>query len=240
MTRETDRHIDRDSCKTIADMSLFQTLEATARASIADAGKRLTLDAGYSLWQQGDAPEIVALIIAGRFKETVIDAQGGQKTLHLMRAGDMLGCSSAFGSFSRPASATATEKSELLYWPTDRFTALMHVFPQLAINVLGITGRQTASLLRRLHEATSENADRRIARIVLRLAAIGDVGLNDAPIELTLSRQELAELSDTTLFTVSRTISAWNRMEIVKAGRGRLTVIDLGRLAGLAGTVNAV
>lgn len=239
MNRETDRETHRDNCTTIADMSLFQNLEATARTSVADAGKRLTLDAGYSLWQQGDAPEIVALVIAGRFKETVIDAHGGQKTLHLMRAGDMLGCSSAFGRFSRPASATATEKSELLYWPTDRFTALMHVFPQLAINVLGITGRQTASLLRRLHEATSENADRRIARIVLRLAAIGDVGLNDAPIELTLSRQDLAELSDTTLFTVSRTISAWNRMEIVKAGRGRLTVIDLGRLAGLAGAVSA-
>ncbi len=239
MNRETERDTHRNGCKTIADITLLLHLGAAARESIIDAGRRMTLDAGFSLWQQGDAPEILAVIIAGQFKETVIDAQGGQKTLHLMRAGDLLGCASAFGNFPRPATAMATETSELLYWPTDRFTALMHVFPQLAINVLGSTSRQTESLLRRLHEATSENADRRIARIVLRLAAIGDVGLKEAPIELALSRQDLAELSDTTLFTVSRTVSAWNRMQIVKAGRGRLIVIDPGRLAGLAGAPNA-
>ncbi len=234
---DCDTH--RDSYKTISDMPFFLHLEGTARDSIIDAGRRMTLDAGLSLWQQGDAPEILALIITGQLKETVIDAQGGQKTLHLMRAGELLGCASAFGNFPRPATAMATETSELLYWPTERFLALMHVFPQLAINVLGITSRQTESLLRRLHEATSENADRRIARIVLRLAAIGEVGLKAPPIELVLSRQDLAELSDTTLFTVSRTVSAWNRMQIVKAGRGRLTVIDVGRLAGLAGALNA-
>lgn len=234
---DCDTH--RDSCKTITDTPLFMHLEGAARDHITDAGRRMTLDAGFSLWQQGDAPEILAVIVAGKFKETVIDPQGGQKTLHLMRAGDLLGCAPAFGNFPRPATAMATETSELLYWPTERFLALMHVFPQLAINVLGITSRQTESLLRRLHEATSENADRRIARIVLRLAAIDEVGLKETPIELALSRQDLAELSDTTLFTVSRTVSAWNRMQIVKAGRGRLTVIDVGRLAGLAGAPNA-
>lgn len=234
-----DRDTHRDSCKTIADMPLFQNLDATARDIIVDAGRRMTLDAGFSLWQQGDAPEILATIMAGQFKETVIDMQGGQKTLHFMRAGELLGCASAFGHFARPSTATATEASELLYWSIERFTGLMHACPQLAINALAITGRQTERLLRRLHEATSENADRRIARIVLRLAAIGDVGLKEAPIELALSRQDLAELSDTTLFTVSRTVSAWDRMQIVKAGRGRLTVIDPGRLAGLAGTPNA-
>ncbi|MGM4892008.1 helix-turn-helix domain-containing protein [Tardiphaga sp. 839_C3_N1_4] len=59
------------------------------------------------------------------------------------------------------------------------------------------------------------------------------------PIELRISRQELAELSDTTQFTVSRTVSAWDRMLILKAGRGRLTVIDPARLAGLAGDARA-
>lgn len=224
---------------TLVTAPLFANLDAHACASIINAGKRLMLDVGLSLWRQGEAPELLAMVIDGQLKETMIDAQGGQKTLHFLRGGDLLGCASLFGNYPHSSTATATERTELLYWTAGCFNTLMHDHPDLAINVLGIVGRHTECLLRRLHEATSENADRRIARIVLRLAAIGDIGVTGMPIELALSRQELAELSDTTLFTVSRTISAWNRMQIVKAGRGRLTVIDLGRLAGLAGAPNA-
>lgn len=218
---------------------LFANLHAQARADVIGFGKRLVLDPGLSLWRQGEAPELLAIVLNGQVKETVIDAQGGQKTLHYLRGGDLLGCASLFGNYPHSSTATATERTELLYWTASCFNLLMHEHPDLAVNALGIVGRDTEHLLRRLHEATSENADRRIARIVLRLAAVGNVGVKDAPIEVTLSRQELAELTDTTLFTVSRTISAWNRMEIVKAGRGRLTVIDIGRLAGLAGASHA-
>jgi len=218
---------------------LFANLDVQARTRIIDCGKRLVLDPGLSLWRQGEAPELLVTVIDGQIKETMIDAQGGQKTLHYLRSGNLLGCASLFGNYPHSSTATATERTELLYWTAGCFNALMHDHPDLAVNALGIVGRHTESLLRRLHEATSENADRRIARIVLRLAAVGELGVRDAPIELILSRQELAELSDTTLFTVSRTISAWNRMEIVRAGRGRLTVIDLGRLAGLAGASTA-
>lgn len=224
---------------TLVAAPLFANLDARARADIIDSGKRLVLDSGLSLWRQGEAPELLAIVVNGQIKETMIDAQGGQKALHYLRCGDLLGCASLFGNYPHSSTATATERTELLYWTASCFNTLMHDHPDLAVNALGIVGRSTEGLLRRLHEATSENADRRIARIVLRLTAIGEVGVSDAPIELALSRQELAELSDTTLFTVSRTISAWNRMQIVRAGRGRLTVIDLGRLAGLAGAPNA-
>ena len=50
-----------------------------------------------------------------------------------------------------------------------------------------------------------------------------------------LSRQDLAELCGATLYTVSRTLSAWAKDGIVEAGRQRVMVRDLGRLAGLAG-----
>ncbi|QUS39980.1 Crp/Fnr family transcriptional regulator [Tardiphaga alba] len=227
--------MDRGNGKTFAEAPLFFGLNEGARARIVEAGKRLTLDTSFALWQQGDAPDIVAFVLDGQLKEAVIDAEGGQKTLRFMRRGDCIGCSSVYGDFPYPATATATMTTELMYWSGERFTNLMHAHSQLAINVLGIVGRRSARLLRRLHEATSENADRRLARIILRLANVADIRMSETPVELTISRQELAELSDTTLFTVSRTVSAWHRLQIVKAGRGRLVITDLGRLAGLAG-----
>lgn len=231
--------MDREARKSFGKTPLFSGLDEGTCGIIIEAGRKQVLDCGLSLWQQGDAPEMIAAVIDGQLKKTMIDAHGAQKTLQLMRRGDLAGAASVFGNFSHPTTLSATVTTELLCWSADRFSGLMHLAPQLAINVLGIVGRQTDHLLRRLHEATSENADRRIARIVLRLAREGAPDADRVPIELRISRQELAELSDTTLFTVSRTVSAWNRMQILKAGRGRLTVTDPARLAGLAGDARA-
>jgi len=232
--------MDREMCKSFGSAPLFAGLDAGARGIIIDAGRKHVLGCGSTLWQQGDAPQMLALVIDGQLKKTMIDAHGAQKTLQFIRCGGLVGAASAFGNFSHPTTLSATVITEILYWSADRFSGLMHVVPQLAINVLGIVGRQTDHLLRRLHEATSESADRRIARIVLRLVREGDPDGDCVPIELRISRQELAELSDTTLFTVSRTVSAWNRMQILKAGRGRLTVINPAGLADLAGDAPAL
>ena len=232
--------MDREMCNSFGQTPLFAGLDEGARGIVIEAGRKHVLDCGCSLWQQGDVPAIIAVVIDGQLKKTMIDAHGAQKTLQFMRRGDLAGAASMFGNFSRPTTLRATVATELLCWSADRFSGLMHVVPQLAINVLGIVGRQTDHLLRRLHEATSESADRRIARIVLRLVREGDPDGDCVPIELRISRQELAELSDTTLFTVSRTVSAWNRMQILKAGRGRLTVINPAGLADLAGDAPAL
>ena len=49
-----------------------------------------------------------------------------------------------------------------------------------------------------------------------------------------LTRQELADLTGTTLYTVSRTLSGWERAGIVEGGRRRVVVRDLTQLARIA------
>jgi hypothetical protein len=43
---------------------------------------------------------------------------------------------------------------------------------------------------------------------------------------MELTRQDLAELTGTTLFTVSRTLSAWQDRGLVDAGRSRVVIRD--------------
>ena len=53
-------------------------------------------------------------------------------------------------------------------------------------------------------------------------------------IDFPLSRQDVAELTGTTLHTVSRLFSAWESRGIVKGGRQKLLVRDKARLEAMA------
>lgn len=217
----------------IEQATLVTDLGEREKEWVVDAARRQTLSNGISIWRQGDVPEAIALVTEGQLRETMVDAQGVQRTLRLIRAGELVGGASVCSGTPHATSVAATDSTEILWWSIETFARLMLRVPQLAINTLAIVSGEANSLMHRLRAATSESADRRVARVVLRLA--GELRPPSGQAQLTISRQELAELCDTTLFTVSRAISAWHRLNIVKAGRGRLTVLDFNRLATLAG-----
>ena len=53
-------------------------------------------------------------------------------------------------------------------------------------------------------------------------------------IAFPLSRQDLAEMSGTTLHTASRTLSAWEEQGLIDSGRRRVVVCDPAGLRALA------
>ena len=53
-------------------------------------------------------------------------------------------------------------------------------------------------------------------------------------IDFPITRQDIAEMTGTTLHTVSRVLSAWESQGLVEGGRQKLTVTDVKGLARIA------
>jgi CRP-like cAMP-binding protein len=53
-------------------------------------------------------------------------------------------------------------------------------------------------------------------------------------INFPLSRQDIAEMTATTLHTVSRIMSAWEAAGVIEGGRQRITIRDRTRLQTIA------
>ena len=74
-----------------------------------------------------------------------------------------------------------------------------------------------------------------MAHALLRLAKQAgkkvDAGIE---IDFPISRQDIAEMTGTTLHTVSRILSAWEAEGLVEGGRQRIVLRDAHRLQGLA------
>jgi CRP-like cAMP-binding protein len=87
----------------------------------------------------------------------------------------------------------------------------------------------------RVIEMTTEEVERRIARALLRLVKqAGRKVESGIEIDFPISRQDVAEMTGTTLHTVSRVLSAWEQQELVESGRQRIVVRDPHRLFGIA------
>ena len=150
-----------------------------------------------------------------------------------MGDGDIIGCAAVFRGIAYPATGTAIEESSVLSWSVAQFNDLVSRFPLLASNALGIVSGRAEEFLQRLRENATERVEQRIARALLRIAATASRSGDE---RIAVSRQELAEIANTSLYTVSRTVSGWARQQLVTAGRGHITIRDRERLAGIAGS----
>ncbi len=104
---------------------------------------------------------------------------------------------------------------------------LMHKYPQLAINMLRLTIDRIDELQTRYLEISADQVERRIAHALLRLMKqFGKKNADGIIIDFCLSRQELADYTGTTLYTVSRTLSAWKKKGWVKSGRKQVIITD--------------
>ena len=87
----------------------------------------------------------------------------------------------------------------------------------------------------RIREMATEEVERRVAHAVLRL--IRQAGKPEGTgirIDFPITRQDIAEMTGTTLHTVSRILSAWEAKGLVEGGRQKLLVRDAHRLQLLA------
>ena len=124
-----------------------------------------------------------------------------------------------------PVSAEAADRCEVIYWPHATMLDLVHRFPTLAVNALKVLAGHVREFQDRYRELATERVERRVARTVLRLATqTGRKTEEGVLLDIPLTRQDLAEMSGTTLFTVSRILSQWETQGLVAAGREKVVI----------------
>ena len=186
-------------------------------------------------FQQGDPASTLYVLTAGQARLVQVTPEGNQIVLRFIAVGEMFGGIAFLGDTAYPASAQAITECAALSWDGETMTGLMDRYPRLALNALQHMAERIQELQDRLREMATERVERRIANTLLRLARqTGKKTAEGVLIDLPLSRQDLAEMSGTTLYTVSRTLSRWEQEGIVEAGRERVLICVPHRLVMIA------
>ncbi len=219
----------------LGHVPLFQGLAADILARIRGQARSRVLATGESFFHEGDEAEAFFVLTSGRVKLTQLTPEGHQVVLRIIGAGDAFGGAGAFGDVTYPIGAEAVEPAVALVWTSQAIRQLLETEPRVALNAVQFVAGRLHDLQRRHRQLMTERVERRVARALLRL--VREAGRRvDAGVEIDfpVSRQDIAEMTGTTLYTVSRLLSAWEDRRIVRSGRQRITLTKPHALVALA------
>ena len=184
-----------------------------------------SVEEGEFFFFQGDPAHYLYILTEGRAKLTQSSAAGQQVNLRVINEWQMFGALGAVRQESTyPATAQALESSTALAIKSSFLKDIMETRPYLSTGLMRLMTGYIQEMQERYRELATEKVERRIARSLLRLADQVGKKNKDGNIEVDFSRQEMAEMSGTTLFSVSRTLSEWERMGLVETGRERVVI----------------
>ena len=175
----------------------------------------------------------IVLLTSGCAKIMQIGLNGTEVILRLNGPGEALGMAASGAQAQHSSSAQMLSASTALVWEIDTFESLAERFPALRRNTTRILCKRLEELEERFREISTEKVAARLSHQIVRL--LNQVGRRvNGAVQINLSREELAQLIGTTLFTVSRLLSDWDEQGIVSARWQSVTVKNLEALVELS------
>jgi CRP-like cAMP-binding protein len=218
----------------IRQFALFSNVPPGVCEEMLGAAHQRQLSRGQTIHIQGDPVRQVWLLISGSAKVVQFGRNGAEVILRLCGPGELVGTLGLSTKGRHCATARSLCDCTALVWETGVFESVSRRFPILRFNTALILAKQLQDMEERFREISTYRVAARLSREIGRL--IDKVGHPDkGAVEISISREELAQLIGTTVFTVSRLLADWDKRGIVAARRGAVLVQDRKALENFSG-----
>lgn len=219
----------------VRDFPIFRNIEEDDLRAILAAAKTRRVEKKATVFEQGQAAAEFYVLMHGHLKVVQTAPDGRQVIVRIVEPGELYGVAVALGRPDYPATAAAMEESVTLVWPSSAWAGLVARAPLLAVNALQTIGQRVQEAHTQVREVSTEEVEGRVAHLLLRLAKVsGRKPGEAAEIEFPITRQDVAEMTGTTLYTVSRVLSGWEQQGLVDGGRERIVVKEPAKLKVIA------
>lgn len=192
---------------------------------------------GQTLARQGEPARQFHLVESGFLKVLQLTAEGTELIVRFVGAGEPFGGVVALGNAPYPVTAVATQPSVTRAWTREVLTPLLAGTPQVSVNIMREMATHMTDALTRVRELTTVRVGPRLAQTLLRLSRqCGERTPDGLLITQPLTRQEFADLTGTTLYTVSRTLAKWEAMGLIETRKRMVLLRSVQRLEDVAGS----
>ena len=219
----------------LAGSQVFSGLKEKTLANVLAIAHERRMAPGDVAFREGEQADSFYVVVSGRLKLTQVGQDGNEVILRFVGPGEVAAALAVFVEATYPATALAMGPTRLLAWQRLDLQELIQSHAVLATNMLKLVSERLREVQERFRELATERVAQRIARALLRLVRqAGRKVEHGVLIDLPLSRQDLAEMTGTTLFTVSRILSDWEAQGFVESARERVTITRPHALVSIA------
>lgn len=220
----------------LAPLPPFSHLERSQIRTILDQASSERRDEGVSVFTEGDVADRFFLLLDGTIRVVKITPDGDQVTSLHIPSGQLFGIAQALGRTTYPATAVSASEVLTLSWPTSLWQTFVVDYPGFATETYKTVGARVSEMNTRIVEMSTQHVEQRVARALLRL--VNQSGRNTPEgieISFPITRQDVSEMTGTTLHTVSRLLSAWEKDGLVASKRKKIIICDPHSLVVLGG-----
>ena len=187
-------------------VDLFSDLDDEALAPIEAAVRERALDRGDILFDEGDTPGELFVVIGGRVAISNKSIDDRESMVALMEPGDLFGEMPLFDNKGRSAEARALEPSTVLAIPYEPIRELYHRRPDLLWSVVGLLTTRLRNMDAALADSVFLDVTGRTAKRLLELAGEAD------EFTLPITQEELAGMLGASRERVNKAIASFVKL----------------------------
>lgn len=195
--------------------------------------KILTFKKGDTLIEEGSTPKGVYYLNKGTAKMYKLGFNGKEQILRFVKAGDILGNRSILSRQPYGASATAMEDIEVCFVPEKFFLRVLEFHPKLAFDILRRISEDLGESAQTITFLAQKTVRERLAEVLLLLERKLETD-KDGFINISLTREEMANLIGTATESAIRLLSEFKTDELIEVEGRKIKLLDHQKLTKLA------
>lgn len=193
-------------------------------------------ESGETVFHAGHPAERFYLMLDGHVRVLRSNADGEEIIVLHIHSGSFFGIAQALGRDTYPATAVTAGESIALSWPSTLWETCTTRYPGFASAAARTVGARVEEMNTRIMELATQQVEQRIACALLRMVQqSGETCAEGITIGFPITRQNVADMTGSTLHTVSRLLSAWEREGILLSARRKITLCQPEKLVRISG-----
>jgi len=207
--------------------TLLNSVTEDEVAELAQTSHLAFADRGSVIWLSGDNVDFFGIVGVGFVKMGRTTSSGHEVTTELMGPGQVFGLLGTIDGAGCPQTAQAVCNTWYLKVSKRQFLEVYRSNTVLKEYLLRRTTRRLRGGFDLFAHMSTGRVEQRIAAILLMLAeSYGTSNGDGIVLDVPLTRQDIAEMSGTTVETAIRTLSAWQKKNLISTDHQQITILN--------------
>lgn len=223
-----------DRAELIAQIPMLSVVSAEGRRELAQRAQVRRIEAGETVFSQGDQGFAVYLVRSGKLEVVRTSKTGRRLALDIIGPGEIFGELALLTGAERSASVTALETSELVGVDRRDFVTVIRSAPELSLALLQHLAERLVALTEQTEDIATLDVRLRLARKIARLTkTFGEERDEGLWLPLRLSQGEWSDLVGVSREAVNKQFGAWAREGFLRLDKDGILILDRARLEAL-------
>ena len=181
------------------------------------------------LYREGEYPNYLYFVVSGKIKTIKTNEDGKELITGIYTPGEFFGYEALLENKDHPDSAEAIENSEVINIPRDNFFDLLYNNREVSKKFIQLLSNKISEKEDKLLHLAYNSVRQRTAEALLDVSKKFNPEANEG-FELSVSREDIANMVGTATESVIRVISEFKDENIVETHAGKIVITDMEKL----------